>query len=126
MDKLIDVAKQMTDAWTRKDEAVFRSCLHPDYSFKGPMMEMKSANEAVEFMKRCPFESTSQNCEVVVEGNTLVHIFDWKVTAPFQAIIPMVEVMEFQNEKIKRSRLFFDSALFPAEVKEQMMAQTAA
>jgi ketosteroid isomerase-like protein len=126
MSKLIDVAKQMTEAWVRKDEGAFRACLHPDYSFKGPMMEMKSANEAVEFMKRCPFESTSENCEVVVEGNTLVHVFDWTVTAPFQATIPMVEVMEFEGEKVKRSRLFFDSALFPAEVKEQMMAATAA
>ncbi len=126
MSQLIHVAKQMTEAWARKDEAAFRACLHPDYSFKGPMMEMKSANEAVEFMKRCPFESTSENCEVVVEGNTLVHVFDWNVSAPFTATIPMVEVMEFEGEKVKRSRLFFDSALFPAEVKEQMMAATAA
>ena len=126
MSTLIDVAKQMTEAWVRKDEAAFRACLHPNYSFKGPMMEMKSANEAVEFMKRCQFESTSENCEVVVEGNTLVHVFDWNVSAPFTATIPMVEVMEFEDKKVKRSRLFFDSALFPAEVKEQMMAATAA
>ncbi|MDX1411586.1 MAG: nuclear transport factor 2 family protein [Nitrospirales bacterium] len=126
MSTLIDVAKQMTEAWGRKDETTFRACLHPDYSFKGPMMEMKSANEAVDFMKRCPFESTSENCEVVVEGNTLVHVFDWNVSAPFTATIPMVEVMEFEGKKVKRSRLFFDSALFPAEVKEHMMAATAA
>ena len=126
MSKLINVAKQMTEAWVQKDETAFRACLHPDYSFKGPMMEMKSANEAVECMKRCPFESTSENCEVVVEGNTLVHVFDWHVTAPFKATIPMVEVMEFEGNKVKRSRLFFDSALFPAEVKEQMMAAMAA
>ncbi len=86
---------------------------------------MRSADEALDFMKRCTFEFTNENCEVVVEGKTLVHIFDWKVTAPFQATIPMVEVMEFEGEKVKRARLFFDSALFPAEVKEQMMAATA-
>ena len=40
--------------------------------------------------------------------------------------IPMVEVMEFEGDKVKRARLFFDSALFPAEVKEQMMAETTA
>jgi hypothetical protein len=38
----------------------------------------------------------------------------------------MVEVMEFEGDKVKRARLFFDSALFPAEVKEQMMAETTA
>ncbi len=125
MSTLVDVAKKMTKAWEDKDEAAFRACLHDDYTFKGPMMEMNSANEAVEFMNSCSFECTSENCEVVVEGQTLVHIFDWKVTAPFQATIPMVEVMEFEGEKLRRARLFFDSALFPAEVKAQMMAKTA-
>ena len=126
MSTLVDVAKKMTKAWEDKDEAAFRACLHDDYTFKGPMMEMNSANEAVEFMNSCSFECTSENCEVVVEGQTLVHIFDWKVTAPFQATIPMVEVMEFEGDKVKRARLFFDSALFPAEIKAQMMSQTVA
>ena len=126
MSTLIDVAKRMTKAWEEKDESTFRACLHDEYTFKGPMMEMRSANEALECMRRCSFEFTNENCEVVVGGNTLVHIFDWKVTVPFQATIPMVEVMEFEGDKVKRARLFFDSALFPAEVKEQMMAETAA
>jgi len=125
MSTLVNVAKKMTKAWEDKDEAAFRACLHDDYTFKGPMMEMNSANEAVEFMNSCSFECTSENCEVVVEGQTLVHIFDWKVTAPFQATIPMVEVMEFEGDKVKRARLFFDSALFPAEIKAQMMEKTA-
>ncbi len=126
MSTLTDVAKRMTKAWEDRDEAAFRACLHDDYSFNGPMMEMKSANEAVEFMRRCAFEFTNTNCEVVVEGKTLVHVFDWNVTAPFQAIIPMVEVMEFEGEKVKRARLFYDSALFPAEVKAQILGEKAA
>ncbi len=126
MSTLTDVAKRMTKAWEDRDEAAFRACLHDDYSFKGPMMEMKSANEALEFMKRCAFEFTNTNCEVVVEGKTLVHVFDWNVTAPFQATIPMVEVMGFEGDKVKRARLFYDSALFPAEVKAQMLGEKAA
>ena len=126
MSTMIEVAKRMTKAWEEKDAATFRVSIHDDYTFKGPMIEMRSANEALEFMKQCAFESTSENCEVVVEGSTLVHIFDWKVTAPFQATIPMVEIMEFESDKVKRARLFFDSALFPDEVKQQMMAETAA
>ena len=126
MSTMLDVAKKMTAAWEKKDEVAFRACLHENYTFKGPMMEMRSPTEAVEFMKRCAFESTSQNCEVIVEGTRLVHVFDWTVTVPFQATIPMVEVMEFEGNKVKRARLYFDSALFPAEVKEQMMSATAA
>ena len=124
MNTITDVAKKMIEACQQKDEAALRTCLHDNYSFKGPMMEMKGVNEAVDFMKRCPLEYTNENCEGIVEGETLVHIFDWKVTAPFQATIPMVEVMEFEDNKVKRVRLFFDSALFPAELKAQMMAET--
>ncbi len=126
MSTLTDVAKRLTKAWEDRDEAAFRACLHDDYSFKGPMMEMKSANEAVACMRRHAFEFTNTNCEVVVEGQTLVHMFDWNVTAPFQATIPMVEVMGFEGDKVKRARLFYDSALFPAEVKAQMLGEKAA
>ena len=47
-------------------------------------------------------------------------------TVPFQATIPMVEVMEFEGDKVKRARLFYDSALFPAEVKTQILGEKAA
>ena len=50
-------------------------------------------------MKNCPFESKTENCEVVVQDNKLVHIFDWNVTAPFQASTPVVEV-SFQQKKM--------------------------
>lgn len=126
MSTMLEVAKTMNKAWHDKDEAAFRRCLHEDYSFTGPMMTMNSVDEAVEFLKKCPFESTTENCEVVIEGNTLVHVFDWHVSAPFQAVIPMVEVLEFEGEKVKRARLFYDSALFPAEIKESMLAAQAA
>ncbi len=126
MSQLIDVAKKMMKAWEEKDEAAFRSCLHADYSFTGPMMQMNSADEAVGFMKECNFKCTNENCEVVVEGEKLVHVFDWTVTSPFQATIPMVEVMDFKGEKVKRARLYFDSSLFPAEVKEKMMTEAVA
>ena len=126
MSKLVDVAKQLNEAWQHKNEVTVRSCLHKDYSFKGPMMEIHSAEEAVAFMNECPFQATPENCEVYVQGQTLVHVFDWKVTAPFQETIPMVEVLEFEGEKVKRARLFFDTALFPEDIKAKMLAQKAA
>lgn len=126
MGTLLDVAKKMNQAWHDKDQEAFRQCLHKDYTFTGPMMTMNSADEAVDFMTKCPFDSATENCEVFVEGQTLVHVFDWHVTAPFQATIPMVEVLEFEGGKVKRARLFFDSALFPAEIKASMLSAQAA
>jgi len=120
MSDLIEIVKQMTTAWQNKDEAAVRSFLHEDYHFKGPMMEMNGIEACIKFMKTCPFESSNKNCEAIVDGDKLVHIFDWEVTAPFQATIPMVEIMEFEGRKIKNSRMFFDTALFPAEFMKQM------
>lgn len=120
MKDLTEIAKQLDTAWRSKDEATYRALLHKDYHFKGPMMEMKGAEEAVKFMKDCPFESSNKNCETVVQDNKLVHIFDWIVTAPFQATIPMVEIMEFEGGKLKKSRLFFDTAKFPAQAMDAM------
>lgn len=120
MSDLIEIVKQITTAWQNKDEAAIRSLLHEDYHFKGPMMEMHGIEACIKFMHTCQYESSNKNCEAIVEGDKLVHIFDWEVTAPFQATIPMVEILEFVNGKVKNSRMFFDTAQFPAEFMEQM------
>ena len=75
-------------------------------------MEFHGPNEVVECMNRCDIESTSRNCKVLEKGHTLVLIFDCNMTAPVQAVIPMVEVMEFEGEKVKRVELIFDSVFF--------------
>jgi len=65
-------------------------------------------------------QSRCENSEMVEQGDKVVHIFDWIVTAPFTGTIPSVEVMEFAGDKVKQSRLFYDTALFPAELAEAM------
>lgn len=118
-----EIVKKLDQAWKNKDESAMRLLLHPDYHFKGPMMEMKSVDEAIVFMKDCPFECDTQTSMLISEGNKAVHVFDWHVTAPFQATIPMVEVLEIEDNKIKKARLFFDTALFPEEAKTMMSAE---
>lgn len=119
MSNNVETVKHMNTAWKNKDEAGMRASLHPDYNFKGPMMDM-DIEGCIEFMKTCPFECKNLNSEMVSEGNKVVHIFDWDVTAPFQANIPMVEILEFEGDKIKNARLYFDTAKFPAEFMKQM------
>jgi hypothetical protein len=126
MTDLVEIAKKLDTAWRTKDEVALQKLLHKDYHFKGPMMEMKGAKEAIELMKNCPFESKTENCEVVVQDNKLVHIFDWNVTAPFQASIPVVEVLEFEGDKVRKSRLFFDTAKMPAQAKDAICADKKA
>ncbi len=119
------IAKELVDAWNTKNEAVIRAHLHHDFYFKGPMMELNGVDGCIASMDDCPFECTSANSEMIEQDNKVVHVFDWIVTAPFQETIPAVEVLEFEGNKVKNSRLFFDTAKFPAEFAEQMKQQAA-
>lgn len=120
-----DIAKELVEAWVTKNIEVIRKHLHADFHMKGPMMEINSMEECVASMDGCPFESTCQNSEMIEQGDNVVHVFDWVVTAPFQATIPTVEVMGFVGEKVKTSRLYYDTAILPAEFIEQMKQQAA-
>lgn len=120
-----DIAKELVEAWVTKNEEVIRKYLHVDFHMKGPMMELNSMEECVASMDGSPFESTCQNSEMIEQGDSVVHVFDWVVSAPFQATIPTVEVMEFAGEKVKTSRLYYDTAILPADFVEQMQQQAA-
>ena len=125
MTNLVDIAKQMTAAWENKDADAMRSFLHEDYHFKGPMIELDGPDACIECMMSFPVQGRNKNCEVITQGSTLVHIADWEVTSPFQATIPFVEIMEFENGKVKNVRMFLDTAQFPTEFVKQMEAMKA-
>lgn len=120
MSALTEIVQKINAAWDSKDEATMREYLHEDYRFRGPMMEINNVDECIEFMKSCPFEGGSENVEMITEGNRVVQVMDWVVTTPFQATISIVEIIDFEGEKVKNSRMFFDTAAFPAEFIAQM------
>ncbi len=120
MSELVEIIRAIDTAWKSKDELTMRKHLHEDYSFKGPMMEMVGVDACIACMNTMPFEGDSNSSEIICEGNKAVHAFDWIINAPFQATVPMVEIMEFEDNKLKNSRMFFDTALFPAEFMEQL------
>jgi ketosteroid isomerase-like protein len=122
MTDLKNTLEKITAAWEAKDEAAMREFLHDDYHFKGPMMELNGPDECIDCMKNFPFEGTNENIEMITEGNKVVQVWDWVITQPFQERIPMVEVLEFEDGKIIKGRMFFDTNLFPAAIFEQMIA----
>ncbi len=114
------IAKELFEAWSDKNEAILRKHMHQDFEFKGPMMAIKGVEANIASLADCPFESTSETHDMVEQDDKLVHVFDWIVSAPFQATIPAVEVMHFDGEQVTSSRMFFDTGLFPTEFLEQM------
>ena len=110
-----EIAQKYATAFLGGEKETARALLHDDYTFVGPMMQLNSADEAMGLLENFPFVASEENVTIVTEGNLVVKKFDWKVTAPFEALIPMTEWFDIQDGKIKSCQLFYDSALFPKE-----------
>lgn len=118
MHQAIDLVKRVNKALETKDIKTYRSLLHSNYKFKGPMMELNDPDEAAAVMEACPFNYHNENVVYVNEGDKVVTIFDWVVTAPVKFSIYMAECLTVKDGKIIGSELFFDTAKFPPEAME--------
>ena len=128
MPENIEIVKKLNQAFDRRDSKAFRALLHDSYTFRGPMMQFSSADEAAAFMSQCPMRAHNENVTFISESGRVVQAFDWKVTEPFQKTIRMCEILTLKEGKVVASELFYDSAQFPEEAKaefEKMKAQKA-
>jgi len=123
MSDAIKLIKKMDEAFKAKDTEGFRATLHPEYSFKGPMMGFDNVDEAVAFVENCPFEFHNENETYAEQGDKIFRVFDWVVTAPFQKTIRMVEYMKMKDGKLHSAELFYDTAEFPQEAMAAMAAE---
>ncbi len=113
MANVTDIVRAYCDAFAAKDMQSLRSLLSDDFSFQGPMMTSDGADKFVEQMRNFPFQARFEDSRMVVEGENVVHMFDFVVTAPVEGSVRMCECFEVTNGKIHSSRLYFDTAQFP-------------
>lgn len=118
MNQAVELVKRVNQALEAKDIKTYRSLLHSNYKFKGPMMEMNDPDEAAAIMEACPFTYRNENVVYISEGEKVVAVSDWVVTAPVKFSIHMAEYLTIKDGKILASELFFDTAKFPAEAME--------
>ena len=111
-----EAIKKMDQAWVAKDDAAIRELLHADYECKGPLMAVNGIEQAIMGMNFFPFVGKNENEQIIVEGNKAAYTFDWVLSSPFQATIPITEIIEFEDEKIRKVRIFFDTGLFPGDM----------
>lgn len=120
MNRPQDIAQQYAAAFMAKDLKTAKSLLHEDYRFKGPMAEANGQDETLAMIENFPFVSNEENVRILEQGDTAVKRFDWHVTSPFEAVIPMTEWITVKNGKLYSCELFYDTAKFPAEAMRQM------
>jgi limonene-1,2-epoxide hydrolase len=96
-----------------KDMRLLRDLLAPDFSFEGPMMTFDGADDFIKFLATAPFEASHEPIQMVSDGNSIAHVYLFRITAPAIAAIPMCEIFDLGGGKINTVRLFFDTARFP-------------
>ena len=102
------------EAFGRKEMKKLRALLAADFTFRGSMMSFDSPDAFIKAMAELPFEATVEGSKFISEGNRVAHAFVWKMTAPAKASVPMCEVFEVAEGRIRSSELFYDSKLFPS------------
>lgn len=121
----VDIVKRMDEAFRNKDEATLREALHPDYTFKTPRMTLQGREAAVQFLiYDCACTFHNENSLFITEGNTVVHLFDWVVEAPFQGRYRMAEYLTVEGNQVRSAELFYDPTAFPPEFLEQLANTT--
>ncbi len=113
MSKSTELIQQYNENFQSKDIDKVRTLLHDEFTFTGPMMQFGNPDEFANAMREWGFDCRNENVQFVSEGNNVVQIFDWIVTAPFQVTISMCECFEIKDDKILSSKLFFDTAKMP-------------
>lgn len=120
MSKSIELVKQLTEAFKNKDKEGLRALLHDKYTFQGPLMQMQSPDEAVEFMSKCPMKAKHENTIIAEADGKVLQVFDWVVTEPFKETFRMCSVVTIKDQKILKEELIYDSSKFPKDFLEKM------
>lgn len=123
MNDNIEIVKRMNKACETKDFKAVEALLHPKYTLKDPMMECKSPQEFLQFMKDCPATCHLENVSFVAEGNKVVETLDAVMTAPVPFRFRMCDILTIEDGKIRSEEVFYDTAKIPEEAKE--MGQSA-
>lgn len=115
MSKAMDTVGEYYAAFGSKDWDKLRTLLSDDFTFKGAMMSFENPEAFVAAMKEMGMEGVPEGSRFIADGNSVAHTFVWKMTAPAKVDVPMCEVFETEQGKVRSSQLFFDPKLFQAE-----------
>ncbi len=120
MARNVEIVKELYDACMSKDFEKAKTLLHPKYTLKDPMMEIKSAQEFIEMMKNCPMACHLENVNFISEGNKVVGTFDSVATEPVSSRMRMCSIITIEGDKVLSEEMFYDTAKIPKEVMDSM------
>ena len=100
--------KAFYTALSEEDSAV----LTDDFTFKSPLAEFDTPEGYVDMVSR--FGGWVETGRFLVDGDHVAHAFVYHMTAPGRADIPVCEIFELRDGRIRSSRAYNNAADFPS------------
>ncbi len=95
------------------DAKRLRAVLCDDFTFESPLASFDTPEGYVDMVGR--FGGWVETSRFIVSGDHVAHTFVYHMTAPGKADIPVCEVFELEDGRIRSSRAYNNAADFPAE-----------
>jgi hypothetical protein len=96
------------------------SLLHEDVKFTGPFVTLEGMQQYLGALRRVDaVRSRNDLKRIFVDGDEACAIYDW-VTTEDSVVVPSIEWLGFEDNKIKSTRLYFDRETF-APVRSKLM-----
>ena len=99
-------------ALSERDSEKLRAVLTDDFTFKSPLAEFDSPDGYVNMVGK--FGGWVETLRFIIDGDHVAHTFVYHMTAPGQADIPICEVFELKDGRIRSSRAYNNAADFPS------------
>lgn len=106
-----EAVKNFYVALSEENSEKLRSVLTDDFTFKSPLAEFDTPEGYVSMVSK--FGGWVETSRFVVDGNHVAHTFVYHMTAPGKADIPVCEVFELADGRIRSSRAYNNAADFP-------------
>jgi len=109
---LLEIGEKYLNAWDMKDLKVIAGYLHPEVSFKGPMMTAKGKEKVVMiFEKTIPMLNSLKIKTKFLDDQQTIFTYDFNCIDPI-GLCRCAELMSYENDKIIGVELFFDARPF--------------
>jgi ketosteroid isomerase-like protein len=118
-DKNIEIVKSLFDACAKKDFDTVRLLVHPDYTLKDPMMEIRGVEGLIKMMETCP-AGRVENADFMASDDKVVSVFDAVTTEPVNSRLRMCSIITMENGRARAEEMLYDTAKVPKEIKELM------
>lgn len=110
-----EIVKRFGRAFFEKDIDAINSIVAENYWFKGPMMDINSREELVDFIRSMPMEGEEIQADYIEQNDKVVKVYTCDFSVPPVGCQELCELFTITDGKIAGNQLFYDTAKWQNE-----------